>query len=166
MSIVLPPARRLAPVAGVALAAAAALWWLAASRLALERGADAARAAALTLQALALARGMALALWLPRAAVAQGARAACFDGLALAAPAWPLVALAASASTLSVTRVLLVETLLVVAAALLPLAGQALGRALPRDAKADAADLAALCGGTLLAAAMWYGHGLWPLLAG
>jgi len=158
--------RRVAAVTGVALAAAAALWWLAASRLALERGADAARAAALMLQALALARALALALWLPRAAMAQGLRAAWLDGLALAAPAWPLVALAASASTLPALRVLLVEALLVVATAVLPLAALASGRLLPRRAQAEPADLAALFGGALLAAALWYAHGRWPLLVG
>ena len=162
----MPASRRVAAVTGVALAAAAALWWLAASRLALERGADAARAAALMLQALALARALALALWLPRTAVAQGLRAAWLEALALAAPAWPLVALAASASTLPALRVLVVEALLVVAAAVLPLAARALGRLLPRRAQAEPADLAALFGGALLAAALWYGHGRWPLLVG
>lgn len=153
---------RLAAVTGVALAAAAALWWLAASRLALERGGDASRPALALLQALALARGLALALWVPRAAIARGTRAAAADALAIAAPAWPLVALAASAATLGAPQVLGVEALLLAACAALPLLGAGLRRALPQ---APQADLAAVFIGAALAAALWSVHARWPLLA-
>ena len=154
---------RLAALVGVALAAAAALWWLATSRLALERGGDAARAALGLLQALALARALALALWVPRAAVARGARAAALDALALAAQAWPVVALAAAASAPGVLHALPAEALLLIGCTVLPLIGTGLRRALPDVQQADAA---ALFTGAALAAALWFGHARWLLPTG
>ncbi len=155
-------ARRLDAIGGLALAAAAALWWLGSTRLALDAGSDAGHRAADVLVALWLVRGMALALLSLRAGVLRGWRAGAAQALGLIAPSWPLVVLAWSASTAAVTQVALAEGLLLVAGAALPLLGQGLRRLLRW---ADLAEVAATMLGVGLAAALWYlrGPGSLPL---
>lgn len=155
-------ARRLPALTGVALAAALALWWLGSSRLALDDGADASRPAADALQALWLARAMALALVGPRVGAVSGWRAGAAAGLALVAPAWPVLVLAWSASALPLAQVLLAELLLLAASAALPLLGLGLRRLLRQ---APVAEAAATLAGCALMAALWSTRGLWTLPA-
>lgn len=151
-------AHRLAAITGLAIAAAAAAWWLGSVRLALDRSADAERGAADALHALPLIRGMALAIVSVRVGALRGWRSSVTAGMGLIAPSWPLVALAWSASTMSVTRAALPELLLLAGSVALPLIGLALRRWLQR------AELAAVTGtavGAVLAASVWATRGSW-----
>lgn len=155
-------ARRLSALTGITLAAALALWWLGSSRLALDDGADASRPAADALHALWLVRAMALALLCLRVAAMSKWRAGAAAGLALVAPAWPVLVLAWSASALPLAQVLLAESLLLAACAALPLLGLGLRRLLRQAPLAEAtATLAAVA----LVAALWFTRGLWALPA-
>ena len=154
------PAGRPAAFSGLALAAAAALWWLGSTRLALDDGSDASPRAADALVALWLVRGMALALLSLRAGALRGWRAGAAQSLGLIAPSWPLVVLAWSASTAALTQVALVEGLLLVAGAALPWVGHGLRRVLRR---VDLAEATATTLGVALAAALWYLRSLWSL---
>jgi len=156
-------ARRPAAIGGLALAAAAALWWMGSSRLALDDGSDASHKAAGALVALWLVRGMALALLSLRAGVLRGWRAGAAQALGLIAPSWPLVVLAWSASTAALTQVALAEGLLLAAAITLPLVGHGLRRLLR---PADLAEALATMLGVGLAAALWYLRGPWSLPTG
>jgi hypothetical protein len=156
-------ARRLAALSGLMLTLAVAVWWLGSSRLALDRGSDASRAAVDALYALWLVRGMALALLGPRAGLSGGSRTGIAATLPLVAPAWPLVVVAWSASTISLTLVALMESLLLAAGIALPLLGQALRRVLRQG---DIADAAAACVGVALAASWWLMRGTWMLPTG
>jgi hypothetical protein len=151
--------RSLLALIGVALAAAVALWWLGASRLALERGADAGRIAVDALDALLLARAMALALCSGSGAGGSAAwRAASGDALVLLAPSWPVAMLAWSASRVSATQLLAAEAALLAAALVLPGLAGALRRVLPR---AEQAQLAGITLGACLAACCWLAHRCW-----
>lgn len=152
--------RRLAVLTGLALAAAVTLWWLGSSRLDIEDGSDTSRTAVHALQALWLARGMALALLGVRVGAGQGWRPGAAATLGLIAPAWPLMVLAWSASTTPLAPVLLTELALLAAGLGLPLVGVGLRRMLPNAEHADAAATAA---GTLLAATVWLTRDLWTL---
>lgn len=155
-------AHRPAAISGLVLAAAAALWWLGSTRLALDDGSDASHRAADALVALGLVRGMALALQSLRAGALRGWRAGAAEALGLIAPSWPVVVLAWSASTAALTQVALLEGLLLVAGAALPLCGHGLRRLLQR---ADLAEATATTLGIGLAVALWYlrGPGWLPL---
>lgn len=141
---------------GLALALAIAMWWLGSTRLALEHGSDAGRGAALALRTLWLARGMALSLLCVRAGALDGWRRGAIAGLALVSPAWPLVALAWSASATPLSGVIEAELMLVGAAAAVPSIGVLLRRSLQR---ADFAVLAGTGVGAALAAALWAASG-------
>lgn len=149
-------ADRPAAMTGLALAIAIALWWLGSTRLALDHGTDAGQSAADALSALLLVRGMALAILSVRAGALYGWRQGATAGLGLIAPSWPLVALAWSASAISLTQVALAELLLLAGSAALPLIGLGLRRSVRR------VELAAMAGtgvGTALAAALWVARG-------
>lgn len=151
-------ARRLAALTGLTLAATMALWWLGSSRIALDRVSDAGRASADALQALWLVRGMALALVSVRVAALRGWHPGMAVGLMLIAPAWPVLVLVWSASTLPWLTAAVVELLLVAASFVLPLFGQALRRAVPR---AESAEVIATSIGLALASAVWVTRALW-----
>ena len=153
-------ARRLAAWTGITLAGALALWWLGSSRLALDNGADASRPAADVLHALWLVRAMVLALLCPRVAALGGWRAGAASGLAVVAPAWPVLVLAWSASGVPLAQMALAETLLVAACGLLPLLGLGLRRLLRQAAPAEAA---AMLVALALIAALWFTRGSWLL---
>ncbi len=152
-------ARRLAAATGLALAAAVALWWLGSTRIALDRGSDAAPASAAALQAAWLVRGMAVMVIGLRIGAVRGWRAGAASALGIVAPMWPLLVLAWSASTAPLSPLLLSEALLLAACAAVPLAGSGLHRLLRR---ADAAELAATAIGCALATAIWWSPGPWP----
>lgn len=153
---------RLAIAAGMIATLPVALWWLGGTRLALAQGADTAQLSAVALQVLWLLRTLGLTLLAPRVGAFCGWRPGAAAGLAALAPAWPLAALAWSASSVPASTLLRAEGLLVGAAIALPLAGAGLRRALPRPAHADAGStLIAIA----LAAALWTGGtglGPWP----
>jgi len=154
------PAHRLAAMTGLALAAATAVWWLGSTRLALDHGSDAGRSAVDTLHALVLVRALALAMLSVRAGALHGWRPGMAAGLGLIAPSWPVVMLAWSASSASVTRVALAESLLLAGSAALPLLGRGLRHVLRN------AELAVVAGtgvGIALAASVWVTRGFWRL---
>jgi hypothetical protein len=149
---------------GVALAAAVALWWLGASRLALARGADTGRIAVDALNALLLTRAVALALCIGHGGGSTGSWAGGRgDALVLLAPAWPVAVLAWSASRVSAAQLLAAEAALLLAALVLPGLAGALRRAWPRD---DQARLAGTTLGVALALGCWLSYRHWALLAG
>jgi hypothetical protein len=148
---------------GVALAATVAVWWLGASRLALVRGADTGRIAVDALEALLLARAMALALCIGHGAGSTRSRAARGDALVLLAPAWPVAVLAWSASRVSAVQLLAAEAALLLAALVLPGLAGALRRAWPSD---DRAQLAGTSLGVALALGCWLSHRYWALSPG
>jgi hypothetical protein len=150
------PARRLAAMAGLALAAAVSLWWLAGTRLALDDGADASRNAAEALQVAWLVRSMVLAATGIRVGALRGWRPGTEEALGLIAPSWPLVALAWTASTASWSQVAMAELALLAAGVALPLLGQGLRRVLRR---VEFADMMAMLLGATLAAALWLSRG-------
>jgi hypothetical protein len=150
------PARRLAALSGLALTAAVALWWLGSTRLAMAQGADAARPSADALQALWLVRALVLALLGPRVGALLGWRLGLLATLGLVAPAWPLVVLVWSASSVPLAPLALSEIALAAAAVLLPGLGPALRRALRQPAMAE---LAGTTVGVTLAVALWMTQG-------
>lgn len=152
--------RRLSAAGGLLLAAAVAVWWLGSTRVGLLGGADTARPAAQALLALALLRGLVLAAVALRDGARRGIRPAATAALLWLAPAWPVVMLAWSASTVALGAVLATEAALFAAACLLPAGGAALARALR---PADRAEAVALALGVLMAAALWWGRA--PLAA-
>jgi hypothetical protein len=154
------PARRLAAMAGLALAAAVSLWWLGSTRLALDDASDASRSAADALQVAWLVRGMALATVGIRIGTLRGWRPGTAEALGLIAPTWPLVALAWTASTTSWAHVAVAELALLAAALALPLIGQGLRRVLRR---VEYADMMAMLLGAALAAALWLSRSLGTL---
>ena len=154
------PAHRLAAMTGLALAAAAAVWWLGSTRLALDHGADASRCADDALQALLLVRVTALAVVGVRVGALCGWRPGATAALALVAPSWPVVVLAWSAGTRSVAHVAVAEAVLLAGSVALPLIGLGLHRLLQRT------ELAAITGtvlGIALAASAWVARGLWSM---
>jgi hypothetical protein len=152
------PPLRLAAATGLALAAAVALWWLGSTRIALDRGSDAAAASAAALHAAWLVRGVAVVVIGLRIGALRGWRAGAASALGIVAPMWPLLVPAWSASTAPLPPLLLSEALLLVACAVVPLAGTGLRRLLRR---ADAAELAATAIGCTLATAIWWSPGPW-----
>lgn len=156
--------RRMAALAGLALAAAVALWWLGSTRLALDSGSDASRSADAALQLLWLVRGMALVLLGTRVAALRGWAPGLAVALGLVAPAWPLVVLAWSASAAPFGHVALLELLLLAGCLMLPLLGLGLRRALRQTSVADGlGDALGTVVGAALAAAVWFTRGLWAL---
>lgn len=160
-----PVIHGMAFAAGALVAAAAALWWLASTRLALGADADTARVADQGWQALWLARALLLAVLGPRLGTWIGTsvgigltwRAAAAVGIVLLAPAWPLGVLMTSAGSTALWPALRAEGLLLAAAIVLPGLGLGLRRLLRQQPLADAAATAV---GVGLASALWHGRHL------
>ena len=149
---------RLGVALGLALTAVTAAWWLASTRLALSQGIDTAGTAALALEAVWLARAMALPLVALRLGALRGWGSAAASCATLVATPWPLLLLAWSASTVPPHEAVIREIILLAASLLLPLLGHALSRVL------RSAQLAVVVGtaiGTLLAASVWISRTLW-----
>jgi hypothetical protein len=155
---------RIATAGGLLLTAVLAAWWLGSTRLALDQGADASRAAGDALQALWLARVLAVALLTPRVAALHGWRQGAVNTLGLVAPAWPLLVLAASASSMPWLPLALADLLLLLAGGLLSLAGQGLRRVLSRVHRAEPwSEMGGTALGALLLAALWFTRAAWSL---
>lgn len=137
---------RIAALTGLTLAGCAAAWWLGGSRLAIDRGGNPARVAAEALHLLLVLRAAVTCVLGMRVGALAGWRTGTGVGLCLIAPSWPIVLLAASASTAPLSRVLLGEVSLLIASVLAPLLGaglrHALGRAEPALVAATAAGIA------------------------
>jgi hypothetical protein len=151
---------RMAACSGLLLTVVLAAWWLGSTRLALGQGADTSRAAGDALQALWLCRVLAVALLTPRVAALRGWPSGAVTTLGLVAPAWPLLVLAASASTVPWLHLALSESLLLLAGGLLSVAGLGLRQLLPR---LDAAEMGGTALGVLLLAALWFTRAAWAL---
>lgn len=152
------PSHRLDAMAGLALAAAIAAWWLGSTRLALYHGSDASRCADDALLALLLVRATALAMVGVRVAALRGWRPGVMAGLGLIAPSWPVVVLAWSAGTRLAMHVALAEVLLLAACVALPLVGLGLHRLLQ---KSELAVISGTALGIALGASAWVTCGLW-----
>ncbi len=153
-----PVTSRLGMLLGLAIAAAVAAWWLAATRLALGQAMGTAGLAASALAGLWLARAMVLALFALRAGALGGWRLGATSSLALVVAAWPVVLAAASAGTRPATGIVLAEIVLLAAGLVLPAVGQGL-RTLLR-APAPAVLVGTVLGGAL-AAATWMWSAVW-----
>jgi hypothetical protein len=149
---------RMAAMAGLALAATTAVWWLGSTRLTLDHGTDAAGASADALRALWLVRSMALALLSVRVGALRGSRQAVATGLGLIGPSWPLVVVAWSASDMPLTRIVLGEALLLAASVALPLIGIGLRRWLRQP---EPAAMTGTAVGVALAASVWVARDFW-----
>jgi hypothetical protein len=152
--------QRTAVLAGLALAAATAVWWLGTTRLALDQARDTATSAADALLALLLVRGMALATFSVRVAALRGWRPAVATGVGVIGPSWPVVLLAWSASTAPLSSVVLGEALLLAGSVALPLIGFGLRSWLRQ---AEFAVMTATGVGVALAAAVWLTRAFWTL---
>jgi hypothetical protein len=144
---------RLGLVLGLALAGASAVWWLGASRVAIEGGVDPAAVAGNALFVLAAARASLIALLAPRAAAVGGYMAGLRACIPVVSAAWPVVALAWAASSDSAARTIATEAALLAGAAAAPLVGRALARALKQG---PAMEALAMATGALLASAVWF----------
>lgn len=149
---------RLGMLLGLMVSAAAAAWWLAATQLALRQSMSTAAVAAVVLAGLWLARAMLVAPFALRAGAIGGWRHGASSSLAIVVAAWPVVVAAASAATRPVMGIVLGEVALVVAAVVLPAAGQGL-RTLLRSP--GGAVLAGTVLGVALSAALWMWGTVW-----
>lgn len=149
---------RLGVALGLALTATTATWWLGSTRLALAQGQDTTGAAALAIEALWLARAMALPLLALRLGVLRGSRPAAANCVAFVAAPWPLLLLAWSASGLPAGRMATTEVALLAGSLFLPLMGRGLRGVLRSP---QLATLAGTTIGTLLAAVLWLTRALW-----
>lgn len=140
---------------GMTLATAIAVWWLAASRIAILGGADTALLAARALFLLAVLRAMLVAVLAPRVASTGGYAAGVRVAIPLVTAAWPVVGLAWAAGMDSVARTALVEAALVGGALVTPAVGHVLARKLAGRAwtepVATAVGIALACGICLFA---------------
>lgn len=149
---------RLGMLLGLAVAAAAAAWWLAATQLALAQTMGTAGIAATALAGLWLVRALLLGPFALRAGTVGGWRQGAVSSLALVIAAWPVVVAAASAGTRPATGIVLGEVALLVAGVVLPAVGQGL-RSLLR-APGQAMLVGTALGGAL-AAATWLWGAAW-----
>ncbi len=149
---------RLGVTLGLALTAMTATWWLASTRLALSQGIDTAGTAALALEALWLARAMALPFIALRLGALRGWGPAAANCASLVAAPWPLLLLAWSASMVPLQEAVIREVILLAAGMILPLLGYALSVVLR---SAQAAVVVGTSIGTLLAASVWFSRTLW-----
>ena len=154
---------RLGLALGITLAAAAAVWWLGASRAAIQSGGDTALLAAQALLVLGVLRAMLIAVSAPRVAARYGYSAGLRSAIPIVTTAWPVVALAWMASTDSVARTIMVEGALLCGALVAPVAGHVLARW--RRDSASAVPLATLAG-VALACCVWVLSIHWRQLAG
>jgi hypothetical protein len=143
---------RLGLALGLAVAGATAAWWLGASRIAIEGGADPAPLAGSALFVLVLARAMLIAVAAPRAAAVGGYLAGLRVSVPVVTAAWPLVALAWAAGTDGIAHTLGVEAAMLAGAAAAPLVGRMLARAMKQGPLLEAIATAS---GILLAGGLW-----------
>jgi hypothetical protein len=150
---------RLGLLLGLIVAATAAVWWLGATRLAIEQSSSGAAAVAgSALAGLWLARAVILAPFALRAGALRGWWQGVAGSLAVVVAAWPVVLAATHAARAPVTAVLLGESALLLACGLLAAAGAAL-RVLLRPA-GNALLVGTTLGGAIAAAA-WIWGGAW-----
>lgn len=154
---------RLGLALGITLATAAAVWWLGASRVAIQSDGDTALLAAQALLVLGVLRAMLIAVSAPRVAARDGYSAGVRSAIPIVTTAWPVVALAWMASADSVARTMMVEGALLCGALAAPVAGHVLAR-WRRDC-ATAVPLATLAG-VALACCVWLLSVHWRPLAG
>lgn len=154
---------RLGLVLGLLLAGAVGAWWLAATRAALIGGGATATLAGQALFALSVARPMLVSVVGLRMAVLGGFGDGARTALPTLLAAWPLVALAWLASTVSLMHALATEAALVAYALLLAALGHGLGRVL-RAGRWPAAAATLL--GVALAGGVWLLSGLWRPVTG
>jgi hypothetical protein len=138
---------------GLALAGVLAVWWLAATRLAILGGLGAELTSAQLLYATWLLRAMLVALAGPRAAAVGGYVAGLRVCLPIVAVAWPLVALAWLASSQDLVRAVMAEAGLVGIAAAAPFLGRLPARLMKQGPGLE--SLAAATG-VLLAVLVWW----------
>ena len=154
---------RLGLALGITLATATAVWWLGASRVAIQSGGDTALLAAQALLVLGVLRAMLIAVSAPRVAARDGYSAGVRSAIPIVTTAWPVVALAWTASADSVVRTVLVEIALLCGALAAPVAGHVLARW--RRGSASTVPLATLAG-IALACCVWLLSLHWRQLAG
>jgi hypothetical protein len=143
---------RLGLALGLGAAAAVAVWWLGASRVAIAGGTDAARFAGDGLFALVLVRALLIAVLAPRAAAVGGYVAGLRLSLPVVCVAWPVAVLTWAASHEEVVRTVSAEIGLLAGAALAPLVGRALARTMKQGPAMEAIATAA---GVLIAGGLW-----------
>lgn len=143
---------RLGLVLGLVLATAVAVWWLAATRIALDAGTEAAVLAGQALLLLSLARPMLISVLGLRTAALSGPAEGCRAALPIVTTAWPVVALAWLASADGLARTLFIEAALIAYALAVPVVGGLLVRLTGRRAWIGAAATAT---GVALACAVW-----------
>jgi hypothetical protein len=144
---------RLGLALGLALAGATAVWWLGASRVAIEGGVDTSVVAGNALFVLALTRAILVALLAPRTAAIGGYVAGLRVGVPVVSAAWPVVVLAWAASDNGIARGLAAEAVLLAGAVLAPLAGRGLARVMRQG---PVLETAATVTGVLLACCIWF----------
>ncbi len=154
---------RLGLALGITLATATAVWWLGASRVAIQSGGDTALLAAQALLVLGVLRAMLIAVSAPRVAARDGYSAGVRSALPIVTTAWPVVALAWTASADSVVRTVLLEIALICGALAAPVTGHVLARW--RRGSAATVPLATLAG-IALACCVWLLSLHWRQLAG
>lgn len=154
--------RRIAALSGLALAAAVAAWWLGSTHIAIDHGADPGRSSTEALQIAWLARAMLVPALTVRVGALRGWRSGSATAVGLVVPSWPLVAVAWSASAVSMASVILAEGCLIVGAIALPALGQILRRMVPRP---EVAGVVASALGVVLAAAASFAAAAWPFAA-
>jgi hypothetical protein len=143
---------RLGLALGLGAATAVTAWWLGASRIAIVGGTDAARFAGDALFAIVLVRGLLIAVLAPRAAAVGGYVAGLRLCLPVVSAGWPVVVLAWAASNEGVVRTLAAELGLLAGAALAPLVGRALARAMKQGPRMEAMATGT---GVLIACFFW-----------
>lgn len=147
-------------MAGLALTAAVATWWLGAVGLALQSSGSPERASAQAILVLVLLRGLLLpALGLPVSL--RLARSAWLGLLMAVAVAWPVVALAWSASEVTLHAVLAAEGALLALAVVIGALGTALAHLTRGRLSADASDNMATAAGLLVALGLWVTRQHW-----
>ncbi|NJD30969.1 MAG: hypothetical protein FIB04_03705 [Gammaproteobacteria bacterium] len=143
---------RLGLALGLALAAAVVVWWLGASRVAIEGGVATSVLAGNALFVLVLARAMLIALATPRAAAIGGYVAGLRVGIPVVSVGWPVVALAWAASDDGLVRTVASEAVLVACAVLAPLVGRGCARVTRQGPLLEAIATAA---GVVVACCIW-----------
>ena len=153
---------RLGLALGFMLTTATAVWWLGASRVALQSGGGTVLLAAQALFVLDLLRAMLIALLSPRLAAAHGYLAGVRSAIPIVTMAWPVVALACIASAEDIMRTLLVEVGLLCSAVVVPAFGYTMARL--RAGSPMVVPLASLFG-VVLACGVWVLALEWARLA-
>jgi hypothetical protein len=143
---------RLGLALALALAGVVAVWWLGASRIAIEGGVDTTVLAGNALFVLVLTRAMLVAVLAPRTAAIGGYVAGLRTCLPVVSVAWPIVALAWAASDHGIARTLSAEAVLLAGAVLAPLVGRGLARVMKQGALLEAVATAT---GIAIACCIW-----------